>query len=448
MLCLTGVSRRAAFFCTLILLGDAGVLHGKLIWVQFELLGAFITGGIDLIMQTALTIHSGWRIITPGLSIFTFLFYLAFIYKIQDTPSRRNHIIAGFLTGLLFYTYFYYWTTAGLALALCLIFCREQRRSYFLIGASGLALGLPAIVSSWLLKQQASADWLSRTDKFIAIDHLSELQIPKVASVIMMVLGYLIWRRHRPLFVLWLHALAGMLLMNHQILTGLQIENFHWRYCWGPVVSALTLAVLYREVFRLARRRLLRLFFASLAVFVFGSGLFLRYYEAENLAHSTEIMHSYADYTALAPLLSRLPQNAVMAAPPRLQRFVGLVNNQRPLVHYFTLISAHMDNDEISERHALAAVLTGESEASFAKRQRRMIESSHWDRFARDKKLAEELIQQRLRIYRSVSESPLPFVEKYQVESIVSNGPVSIAGFKNIGTVAEWNVAVRADQKP
>ena len=29
---------------------------------------------------------------------------------------------------------------------------------------------------------------------------------------------------------MWYQILAGLLLLNHQIFTGLQIENFHWSY--------------------------------------------------------------------------------------------------------------------------------------------------------------------------------------------------------------------------
>ena len=47
------------------------------------------------------------------------------------------------------------------------------------------------------------------------------------------------WRYHRELILPWSLAASGLFLMNHQVITGLQIENFHWSYVAGPCLSLL-----------------------------------------------------------------------------------------------------------------------------------------------------------------------------------------------------------------
>ena len=49
----------------------------------------------------------------------------------------------------------------------------------------------------------------------------------------------------------WSTAAAGLVLMNHQVMTGLQFENFHWSYVAGPCLSLLIGLLLANSLSRL-----------------------------------------------------------------------------------------------------------------------------------------------------------------------------------------------------
>ena len=59
------------------------------------------------------------------------------------------------------------------------------------------------------------------------------------AVVLLVVTAVVVWRFRRELILPWSMAAAGLVLMNHQIMTGLQLENFHWSYVAGPCLSLL-----------------------------------------------------------------------------------------------------------------------------------------------------------------------------------------------------------------
>src|SRR5580700_8778733 len=71
---------------------------------------------------------------------------------------------AGMALGLVIWSYFYFWTACMLALALCFLLDSGHRALYAKVGALGLIVGSPALVSSYLLKHATSHDWLWRSD--------------------------------------------------------------------------------------------------------------------------------------------------------------------------------------------------------------------------------------------------------------------------------------------
>ena len=72
------------------------------------------------------------------------------------------------------------------------------------------------------------------------IPHFSQLMIPWVACGLLAVGLTWVALRRRDLTYVGLLALAGIGLANNQVVTGLQIENFHWGWVWGPMISYLT----------------------------------------------------------------------------------------------------------------------------------------------------------------------------------------------------------------
>jgi hypothetical protein len=89
----------------------------------------------------------------------------------------------------------------------------------------------------------------------VAIDHFDELLVPRVALLLAAGSFVWLWRTRRDLLPLWCHAAAGLALLNHQIVSGLQIENFHWGYVYGPCLAIITALLAVDGLTALSRRR-------------------------------------------------------------------------------------------------------------------------------------------------------------------------------------------------
>ena len=83
------------------------------------------------------------------------------------------------------------------------------------------------------------------------------------------------------LIFVWALGTAGLLLEKHQVLTQLQLENYHWVYVWGPAFSFLTTLAVAREIGeRLNWSRRTCAGFAAVGLTAFGVGLWIRAVEA------------------------------------------------------------------------------------------------------------------------------------------------------------------------
>ena len=135
----------------------------------------------------------------------------------------RSHRAIGF--GLLFYVYFYYWTAAALALAIAAVLDAGHRRTALNTALIGAFAGVPSLVASYHTRASTSVDWLLRSDKFMVIGRFSELNLPMPALLLLVVTAIVVWRFRREPILPWSLAASPLVLANHQIITGLQIET-------------------------------------------------------------------------------------------------------------------------------------------------------------------------------------------------------------------------------
>ena len=57
-----------------------------------------------------------------------------------------------------------------------------------------------------------------------------------------------VWFRRRDLIYLWALAFSALALTNNQLLTAMQIENFHWRvFVYDPCIGLFVLLVIAGE---------------------------------------------------------------------------------------------------------------------------------------------------------------------------------------------------------
>jgi len=408
----------AAAAVAALLMADVGFLSCHLVLKQWVIAAKVLAGTAGDLLATNPRIHGGWRVMNPGPSLPFLLLHVLLVARARDRPTPLRLGLSGAGFGLLFYVYFYYFTAASLALVLALALDAGHRRVYFHTGWVGGLIGLPAVVATSLFKSSTPPDWLNRTDKFLPIGHFSQLMIPWVACVLLAV--GLAWAaaRRRDLAHLGLLALAGLGLANNQLATGLQIENFHWGFVWGPLTSLLAV-ILAAEAARgllSGSRRVAGALVGLLAIHM-GVGLWLRGVEATRTREPVEILADYARYQADRREGGGKPLvlNSVIAGDQRCVHFATILEDQRPLTGYAATLSPYVDNTSWNERIALNAYLLGLGVADFEAEQRRDLGGGHWGPWSRDPAERHALLAKRMAAFRTILGDSRPALKRYGV---------------------------------
>ena len=226
----------------IVLMSDVGLLSSGLFFRQVQLLASILAGSTNPFVGDF--VHVEWRVATPALTMAYLLLNLWLVTRARRTPTWRSLVLSGVSFGLLFHVYPYFWTTAAAALVLAFLIDQGHRRVYLWIGLIGGLIGSYRIFCDMMLKRATPPDWLIRSDKFVHVDRFTDMKLPIVASLVLIVGFIWIWRHHRELIYLWTMGFSGLVLFKHHILTGLNIENYHWLYLWGPCCSLLLLLML------------------------------------------------------------------------------------------------------------------------------------------------------------------------------------------------------------
>jgi hypothetical protein len=405
LLCrMLGRSPWTSCLVAVLLVGDTGLIFGKP--VVHELLLAircFLGHGGDVIARNP-QIHTELRLISPGLSLGYMLVYLALLVRARERPSRLSIALAGAALGILFYVYFYSWTAALAGLALTAALDAGHRKAYLWTATIGSVLGFPAVVLSAQLRRQGAAQWLLRSDLFVPISRTSEILVPRVALA-MLAATFVLTRWRRPgLIPIWALAAAGLALLNHQVVTGLQIQNFHWGYIWGPALSILIVELLLSELSRIQSQRL-HLALATSVIPCFAMALALRAYETTRTRETRTIEDARLNFEDQRSRSNHsLDPRSVVAGDPDFVRLGVLYDDLRPLDGYLVVLSAGVSDDEWDARIALDSWLRGLDREAFAAEQRGLLQTTVWGPWARDAVLREAKWRRRMVQFDALSD--------------------------------------------
>ena len=429
---------RAGFALALaiLLMADGGLVEGRPLIQQAKVTARIQQGHTEALFRTKPVIHPQWRISTPGVTMAYLILFVLLVAKARDNPTLGRIAPAGIAYGLLFHVYFYYWTAATLALGIVWLFDAGHRKVYLRAGLIGLAVGLPSLVSDVLTKRATAPDWLLRTDKFLPIGHFRELMLPAGAILIVAGAGVWVWSRRRDLAFLWSLATAGLLLTNHQVATGLQIENFHWIYVWGPCVSLLIWLLAIRELGRRSSWSKRALVFVSCAaMLVLSNGLWLRWIEARQSGDSRALTRSYrstVDWLQRNPALAlslKSSANGVVSGGLEIVDPLTILHNLRPLDGYAVTLSSSIRNEEWDERRALNAALRGLSRSSYESAERLELDRQAWGPWWRDPALRADRLNRRLAAFDRFVEGESTVLDTFQVRFFVGKtNPPTIGG--------------------
>jgi len=416
-------SLMAALLASALLVFDVGLLEGKLVLKNYVIFFDLLTGSTALLGGPP-RIHSAWRIISPGLSLAGLLLFYWSIFKYRDKNSNYSFVIPSLFFAGLFYTYFYHWTAAGLGLLVAMVFDGKYRAFYFKVGCIGTLLGAYEIFKSYQIKASTSPDWLMRSDKFLPIPNFSELIIPKIALLTLAICAYYSWTHRKDLKFLVAQSSAGLFLLNHQIVTGLQIENFHWLYPSGPTLSVLLIIVLADGLRTISERHTFKHFKLMITLMLavhFAVAFYLRHIE---VTRSKDSLYMNAIYKGLrtesiAQVRSLMPAGSLIAGDELVTETLAVHLGLRTFSGYLAILSPSLTDNEWNERLVLNDLLLGFARPQFEAHQRAKLKDHHWGQNARTPGGREKRLEERLAVYDRIAENPTLYIEKYGIQYIV-----------------------------
>ncbi len=443
---------------TALLLSDGGLVAGLPVFRNLWTAIGLVSGrSVSQSLGTIPLLCFQWRIITPALSLPFLIAQVALLARAREAPRWSRLLLSGFGFGLLFYVYFYFWTAVGLALVIAWALDAGHRRVYVATGLIGGLIGLPGLILN--AKTRASGiTWTERGDYFVHVPRLESFQLHWSLILIAVCLPW-VWRTRKDLLYLWSLAATAALLVNHQVVSGLEIQNFHWMYVRGPALGLLILLLVWTETRRLhaVGRLLAAVVLVVLAVGQMGLGLALRSVEAVASHSVKEIMPNLDLYEAqrLRAGVLQLVGNSVVAGDPTFLDFAAIAEDSRPLIHPAVLYSSATDNSEWDARLALNAFLLGQDRGEFESTERAFLTNpdqrhvSHGGAFGpwrRNKDARDDRMKRRLAAYDQITADPVASLRRFSVRYLAepvtspSLSPAKRPGWHLKQAGPTWNV--------
>ena len=394
---------RVALGLAAFLLCDAGLTFGQPLTRELDVLRRVATGDRGYFEGVPM-VAAHLRVVPPALAYPFLLAHYALALRARATGSKRAAAGAAGSFGLLFYIYFYFWTATAAGLALAALLDPKGRRLYLGVLAAGVVIGVPSLLASSAAKASTPPDWLLRTDKFVPIGRFDELLVPKAPAALWLLSAPWVFARRRELAYLWCCAGGALACLNHQVVTRLQIENFHWMMAVGPPLCLL-LAGLLTPWFR--GRGRLALLGAVVAAQV-GLGFGLRWLEATRTAETAFWADVYERLTT-DNVLAAIPPGAVLAGDPTAIQFCAALAEVYPLSGRLAEFCSGVTDAELDERLMLNLFLSGLDRGEARGEATRPPGVLGWEAAAtRSDRLAREQRERRLALVDAIWSDPSP----------------------------------------
>jgi hypothetical protein len=368
--------------CALICLADPGFIHGRSLVQGAWLVRAMVGGEMPVKVPHAL---GQFRVVTPLLVLPPLLALLA----VMVPGGRRNltaWIFGAVMLGLSVRLYFFIWTaavaglTAYLAGLLALwafgrsesAFARREFRFGAAVVFAGLAIGAPQIVNNSQsfanpeikpILQRISRGQVIPPDSPARSRHLkNNWAYAKLGFGLAVIVGIGAWQ----LTPVWATAAAGFALANSAMITGLEFENFHWNYVFGPLGEIVLLAglVLIWERLRWPARLGLSAV-GVVAAALLALAVLWRPFEALSNPEAVVTNRALRSLVPIRGGLAKLTPDDVLAGP--WETNLSLLSGSAGQLYQFdqSSHSSVITDREVHERHALNGWLCGLSREAY-----------------------------------------------------------------------------------
>jgi hypothetical protein len=409
--------RWAAAFCAILLLSDSDHRWAEPVARQLITFVQLIRGSDAFSNNLE---FDQFRVVHPGLLFPLVLVQVGLLSMARERPGWVRILLSGVVYGAVFYDSFYFWTAIALGLAIAFALDSGHRSVYLHTAWIGGVIGLPSIVQGiWLRKLSVG---LPRISLFLHVPRTCCLILPKAAILLLLISGLWIWfRRRSDLLYIWSLALAGMLLTNHQVVSGLELHNTHWTYFWGPLLSITVIVLAASELLPHVRwTPLSRAVSVGVLCAYFALGMYLRAAAVADSHPTTLMQQHYVRYQAqrLNGSTTPLAPNSMIAGDESFCDLAVVGDNQHPLSGYAVLQSPRTSDAEWETRVALNGYMKGASRSEFLGQVTDFTGSYIWGPWSTGEVPMSALIEDLMHQYDVVTQGPSQFIDRYHVRFV------------------------------
>jgi hypothetical protein len=358
-----------------------------------------------------------WRAPDPALYLpFLFLQIIA-VSNARERPCSINLWMSGLAFGLLFYLFFYVWTIAAAALVIAWILDPAGRRVYSWTLLLGFVIGLPQLATSIHSRANALAEAVTRYGIFVHTSRTTNVDYPIVSIAIVILIGLWIWKTRRfELIYLLSLMVAGILLSDSRLITGIAFHEAHFEWLWTPIQLVLVLIVIatVAEHWIPHRPKYVMTISSFLVVYLVGA-IYLNAIEVTRTNFGNQQLDDFVRYRAqrMAPGVAPLVPHSIIAGSEHFCELAGVAENQRQLSGWIVPLSVHLDNSSWETRTALNAFLMGIQRTDFARQTAEDV-SDYW--FLEP--IQPQLIEGFIRQYDEVTRNPDKFIRALDVRYV------------------------------
>ena len=264
------------------------------------------------------------RPVNPSFSSLFLFGYLLFFLKSLKNPARIYVYISGLLLGLSFYVYLYVWTYL-LAVNTAFLFfflAKKDTRLVKKILAVSLVALFVAIPYFLYMYRTSLHPFYQETFERFGFFKTREPIVSKLAMAALAAMAVSFFMKlGNAKTVFFIPFFSALLVINHQLITGLNIVNdhFHWRIVTPMAIIAL-LSTFYFLALKLFGKKIMRGVWYMLIPFLFFTGFLVQY--KSYAAQRGSLMADQRYGPLLYWLKKNITANSVILADERLSEMI------------------------------------------------------------------------------------------------------------------------------
>lgn len=214
----------------------------------------------------------------------TFIFLAISILLLYISMEKRKifySVLCGLVSGLLFYSYFFYWTIFAGVMALHILYFAAKKNPGILkhaviIFAVFAAVSLPFWSSYASFDKSFLEDMSTRNGK----TYSSPLPIAETAKyAVIIAIFYALSKKDYFSFLMGSILISGILLMNSQVITGFSIQKSHYEFAMAPFAAIMLVYALWHAAEKRFEPKKIG---AILVIVLFSIGFYSQYSFAYN----------------------------------------------------------------------------------------------------------------------------------------------------------------------